>query len=98
MRRGLLTLAVAWLLMGADRSGCGAPPQPTDTLELCPPPTVEQCTTPQTTCDTSFANQAKTDVNAACSLLLYQAAKAEAGRFPRKLARNTTLFSTDDVV
>lgn len=65
---------------------------------LCPPPTIAQCNTPQTPCDAFFAEQAKTDVNAACGLLMYQAAKAEAGKYPRKSARNTTLFSTNAVV
>ncbi len=101
MRRARRLFLVALAIMGAEGSpmGCGAPPpKPTDMPSLCPPPTIAQCNEPQTPCDAYFAEQAKTDVNAACGLLMYQAAKAEAGKYPRKSVRNTALFSTNDVV
>ncbi|MBL8921567.1 MAG: hypothetical protein JNJ54_22090 [Myxococcaceae bacterium] len=103
MRRARVAalLVVALGFMGADGApmGCGAPPpMPTDMPSLCPPPTIAQCTKPETPCDAYFAEQAKTDVNAACGLLMYQAARAEAGKYPRTSVRNTTLFSTNSVV
>lgn len=69
MLRRLITAALLLSTLGAD---C-ASTEPFK-AEACPPPTIEQCQKPQTACDSYFKTQARTDPDAACSLLLSQAA------------------------
>lgn len=61
---------------------------------LCPPPTGEQCANWEATggCDRYFIDQAKTDPEAACSLLYQQGFADETARWPTKTVLTTTLY------
>jgi hypothetical protein len=91
MRRGWWVVAVALAACGGMQ---GFPFDPAE----CPPPTLQQCTAPITACDLHFSAQTKTDVDAACSLLLYQGAKAVADASPKRSTRRTTLYGPAGVV
>ncbi|MBE2248075.1 MAG: hypothetical protein IAE78_00920 [Myxococcus sp.] len=88
-----LVLIAPWLALAC------APSEPFNPA-TCPPPTGEQCARhelqdagPIAPCDQYFINQAKTDPEAACSLLLEQGFRDEVAQWPEKPALPTTLYS-----
>lgn len=89
-RRQWAVCVVGVLSMAA--TDCGGQPTPFNPT-TCPPPTAEQCAFPQTPCDEHFVAQAKTDVAAACSLLLVQSAQSEATRYVKRPVLTTTLYN-----
>jgi|GEM_PF-2890231 len=55
---------------------CGDTPLTSEELAACAPPTYDSCVDPQDRCARHFHDQAASDANAACNILIKQAAQA----------------------